>query len=52
MLSVCRKVVALRMGCVVAGTSRTMTTSTGRVVWDLHGPTTQVLSLVTALMVS
>ena len=46
------KFVALRMVCVVAGTSRTMTTSTGRVVWDLHGPIAQVLPLVTVVMVS
>ena len=46
------KFVALRMDCVVAGTSRMLMTSTGGVVGDLHGPTTQVLPLVTAVMVS
>ena len=40
------------MDCAVAGTSRTLTTSTGRVVRDAHGPTTQVLLLATAVMVS
>ena len=43
---------ALRMDCAVAGTSRTLTTSTGRVAGDAHGPTTQVLFLATAVMVS
>ena len=43
---------ALSVDCVVAGTSRTLTTSTGRVVGDAHGPTTQVLFLATAVMVS
>ena len=46
------KFVALRMVCVVAGTSRMLMTSTGRVDGHLHGPTTQVLPLVTAVMVS
>ena len=46
------KFVALRMVCVVAGTSRMLMTSTGGVGGDLHGPTTQVLPLVTAVMVS
>ena len=46
------KFVALRMVCVVAGTSRMLTTSTGRVIREIHGPTGQVLLLVTAVMVS
>ena len=52
MLSFCRKFVALRMDCVVDGTSRMLMTSTGGVIRELHGPTTQVLPLVTAVMVS
>ena len=40
------------MACAVAGTSRTLTTSTGRAVGDAHGLTTQVLFLATAVMVS
>ena len=52
MLSFFYKAVALRMDCAVAGTSRTLTTSTGRVVGDAHGPTTQVLFLATAVLVS
>lgn len=52
MLSFCRKFVALRMVCVVAGTSRMLMTSTGGVIRELHGPTAQVLPLVTAAMVS
>ena len=46
------KFVALRMVCVVAGTSRIMMTLTGGFIREIHGPTTQVLPLVTAVMVS
>ena len=46
------KFVALSMVCVVAGTSRMLTTSTGHVIGDPHRPPTHVLPLVMAVMVS
>ena len=41
-----------RMDCVLTGTSLRRMTLTGRVVWDSHRPTTQVLPLETAVVVS
>ena len=46
------KAVTLRMDCVLAGTSLTRMTSTGRFVRDQRGPTGQVLPLGMAVMVS
>ena len=40
------------MECVLVGTSLTRMTSTGHVVRDLRGPSTQVLPLGMAVMVS
>ena len=40
------------MDCVLVGTSLTRMTSTGHVVRDLRGPSTQVLPLGMAVMVS
>ena len=48
----CCKVVALRVGCVLAGASLTRMTSTGRVVREARGLTEQVLRLDTVAMVS
>ena len=52
-LYLCMKIiVTLRKDCVLAGTSLTRMTSTGRFVRDQLGPTGQVLPLGMAVMVS
>ena len=46
------KIVTLRMDCVLAGTSLSRMTSTGRGIPDPRGPPSQVLHLGMAAMVS